>query len=60
MREEMPDFADYMMWTLKGAGVLLAMAYVFLPIDFIPDLIPLIGWFDDGIAVLLALMGVLK
>ena len=56
----MPDFADYMMWTLKGAGVLLAMAYVFLPIDFIPDLIPLIGWFDDGIAGLLALVGVLK
>ncbi len=27
--------------------VVLAMAYVVMPLDFIPDVMPFIGWLDD-------------
>lgn len=30
---------------------LVAMIYVASPIDFIPDIIPVIGWIDDLIAI---------
>ena len=31
--------------------ILLAIAYFIWPIDIIPDIIPLIGWIDDVIAL---------
>lgn len=37
------------------ATVALAMGYVFMPLDFIPDLLPLLGWADD-MAVLTGLV----
>jgi len=30
-------------------SVLAALLYDVSPIDLIPDLIPLLGWFDDGV-----------
>ena len=30
----------------KGLG-LLAILYVFSPVDLIPDVVPLLGWMDD-------------
>lgn len=37
-----------------GIGVLVALIYVLIPVDFLPDAVPAIGWIDDIIAVLLA------
>lgn len=34
--------------------VLLALLYVVSPIDFIPDIIPVIGWIDDVLAIIVA------
>lgn len=41
----------------KGAAVLLmilAIAYLVSPLDFLPDIIPLLGWLDDAGIVTLA------
>ena len=38
-----------------GIGALVALIYVLLPIDLSPDAVPVIGWIDDIIAVLLAI-----
>lgn len=38
-----------------GIGALIALIYVVLPIDFLPDAIPVTGWIDDLIAVLIAI-----
>lgn len=35
--------------------VLLAVVYVVLPADLIPDVIPVVGWLDDIGAITLAL-----
>jgi uncharacterized membrane protein YkvA (DUF1232 family) len=43
--------------------VLATLVYVIMPIDFVPDLVPIIGWLDDlGLASLAAvyLAGVAK
>ena len=37
-----------------GIGALIALVYVFLPFDLSPDAVPVLGWIDDAIAVLLA------
>jgi len=31
--------------------IFLALAYLVFPIDFLPDIIPLLGWIDDGVIV---------
>jgi uncharacterized membrane protein YkvA (DUF1232 family) len=31
----------------KKALGLLAVAYVLLPVDLVPDVVPLLGWLDD-------------
>jgi uncharacterized membrane protein YkvA (DUF1232 family) len=36
-------------------GAVIALIYVLLPIDISPDAVPLVGWIDDIIAVLLAI-----
>ena len=40
-------------WNI-GIGLLVALVYVLIPIDLLPDTAPAIGWIDDIIAVLLA------
>lgn len=37
-----------------GIGALIALIYVLIPIDVAPDAMPVIGWIDDIIAILLA------
>lgn len=34
---------------------LLAVLYVLSPIDLVPDVVPLLGWFDDGVVAVLLL-----
>ena len=37
-----------------GIGAVIALIYVLLPVDISPDVVPVIGWIDDVVAVLLA------
>ena len=37
-----------------GIGALIALIYVLIPVDIVPEAVPVIGWIDDLIAVLLA------
>lgn len=34
---------------------LLAVLYVLSPVDLVPDVVPLLGWFDDGVVAVLLL-----
>lgn len=38
-----------------GIGALIALIYVLIPVDVAPDTVPVIGWIDDLIAILLAI-----
>ena len=40
--------------------VFLAFLYIISPIDLIPDIAPFVGWIDDAIAGLIALLIVAK
>lgn len=31
------------------------IAYVVLPIDLVPDVIPIFGWLDDGLAIIIGI-----
>ena len=35
-------------------GAVIALIYVLIPIDISPDAVPVVGWIDDIVAVLLA------
>ena len=35
-------------------GAAVALIYVLIPTDIVPDLIPVTGWIDDIIAILIA------
>ncbi|MBS1724633.1 MAG: DUF1232 domain-containing protein [Armatimonadetes bacterium] len=37
-------------------SVLFALVYGASPIDLIPDVIPLIGWLDDGVVLILCIV----
>ena len=45
---------------IKMAIIILAVLYILSPIDFIPDIIPIIGWIDDIIVGLIAVTVFLK
>jgi len=36
-------------------ATIAAVLYVISPVDFIPDLVPILGWLDDGVLALLLL-----
>lgn len=38
---------------MRGVIFLLALLYVLSPIDLIPDFIPVVGWADDLVALLI-------
>ena len=35
-------------------GAIVALIYVLIPVDISPDAVPVLGWIDDAIAILLA------
>ena len=35
-------------------GAIAALIYVLIPVDISPDAVPVLGWIDDAIAILLA------
>lgn len=37
-----------------GIGALIAFLYVLIPVDISPDVVPVVGWIDDLVAILLA------
>ena len=37
-----------------GIGALKAFLYVLIPVDVSPDVVPVVGWIDDLVAILLA------
>ena len=36
-------------------GAIIALIYVLIPVDISPDAVPILGWIDDVIAILLAI-----
>jgi uncharacterized membrane protein YkvA (DUF1232 family) len=44
----------------KFVVVSLCVAYIFFPIDFIPDFIPVLGWGDDVAAGIIGLRALMK
>jgi len=35
-------------------GAIIALIYILIPIDISPDAVPVLGWIDDIVAILLA------
>lgn len=38
----------------KALTIILALTYVIFPFDLLPDVIPVLGWADDGAALVIA------
>ena len=38
-----------------GIGAFVALIYLLIPVDLSPDAVPIVGWIDDIIAILLAI-----
>jgi uncharacterized membrane protein YkvA (DUF1232 family) len=49
------DTANTTRTVLAGIAIILAIIYLIWPVDFIPDIIPVIGWIDDLIVIALAI-----
>lgn len=43
-----------------GIGCVVALAYILLPTDVVPDAVPALGWIDDGIATLMAVANAIR
>ncbi|MCR5051000.1 MAG: DUF1232 domain-containing protein [Paludibacteraceae bacterium] len=41
-------------WNI-GIGLVVMLLYVILPTDVMPDVVPVMGWIDDAVAVLLGI-----
>ena len=41
-------------WNI-GIGLVAMLIYVIVPTDAMPDVVPVLGWIDDAIAVLLGI-----
>jgi uncharacterized membrane protein YkvA (DUF1232 family) len=41
--------------TRAAVALLLALAYIVSPVDLITDLVPVVGWLDDGVVALICL-----
>ena len=46
-------------WSI-GIGFVVAVVYLLIPTDFIPDIAPALGWIDDIVAILLAVANAIR
>ena len=40
---------------MNALTILICILYIISPVDFVPDVIPVVGWVDDVMALLLAI-----
>ena len=40
--------------------LVLAIVYTVIPVDLIPDILPILGWSDDAIALLVAVLNIIR
>lgn len=40
--------------------VVVAISYLLIPTDFVPDVVPALGWIDDSVAILLAIANAMR
>lgn len=43
-----------------GIGIIAALVYLVIPTDIVPETIPVLGWIDDIIAILIALANAIR
>lgn len=41
-------------------GILVAVIYLFIPVDIIADTIPIAGWIDDAVIILAAIANAIR
>lgn len=46
-------------WNI-GIGLAVALAYLFVPADVVPDAIPVVGWIDDLVVILAAIANAIR
>lgn len=42
------------------AGLFAALIYLLVPVEIIPDAVPVLGWIDDVVAILLAVANAIR
>lgn len=55
-KKQATETASTIRLALFAIWVLLVIAYVIWPIDLIPDIIPIIGWIDDLVLIVLTVL----
>jgi len=48
------------LWIVLAVGLRLLLRYLALPFDLIPDVVPVVGYADDAIVVVLTLRSVIR
>lgn len=41
-------------------SIAVALVYLFIPSDIVPDAVPIVGWIDDAIAILVAVANTIR
>lgn len=41
-------------------SIAVALVYLFIPSDIVPDAVPVVGWIDDAIAILVAVANTIR
>ena len=54
-QQKKPGKINWLLMLVFVPILLFAVWYVFLGVDLIPDSIPWVGWFDDALAILVAI-----
>lgn len=41
-------------------SIVVALVYLLIPVDVVPDAVPVVGWIDDAIAILVAVANTIR